>query len=95
MLLLEAIIGLIAGIVSGLFSSGGGMIIVPSLIYIFKLDQIKARATSVFVIFPMVIVTGIIYYSKNFLDWKIGMLCAIRWNIWWIHWSKSFKKNVR
>ena len=41
-------IGLIAGIISGLFAAGGGMIVVPALIHIFKLEDAKARATSVF-----------------------------------------------
>ena len=95
MIVICAIVGIISGIISGMFSAGGGMIVVPSLMYIFKLDQKKSRATSVFIILPMVLTAGIIYYSKNYLDWKIGLLCAVRWYNWRIYWSKIFKENVR
>lgn len=73
----KILVGLFAGIVSGLFSAGGGMVVVPALIHLFNLEDNKARATSVFVILPMVITSGIFYYNNNYIDWKIGILCAI------------------
>lgn len=73
----QLFIGIFAGIVSGLFASGGGMILVPSFIYILKTTDVEARATSVFCILPMVVTSGIFYYTNNYIDWKIGVLCAI------------------
>lgn len=73
----KIIIGLFAGIISGMFAAGGGMIVVPALIHIFKLEDAKARATSVFAILPMVIASGIFYYQNNYIDWNIGIKCAI------------------
>ena len=73
----KIIVGLFAGIVSGLFASGGGMIIVPALIHLFKLKEAKARATSILIILPMVITSGIFYYNSNYINWKIGIMCAI------------------
>lgn len=73
----KAIVGLFAGIVSGLFAAGGGMIVVPALIHLFKLEDAKARATSVLTILPMVIASGLFYYNNNYINWKIGILCAI------------------
>ena len=75
--LYQIFIGFFAGIISGLFASGGGMIIVPAFIYILKMDDVEARATSVLCILPMVVTSGIFYYTNNYIDWKIGMLCAI------------------
>lgn len=75
--LYKALIGLFAGIVSGLFASGGGMILVPAFVYILKMKDVEARATSVLCILPMVVTSGIFYYTNNYMDWKIGMLCAI------------------
>ncbi len=69
--------GIFAGTISGLFAAGGGMIVVPALIHIFKIEDAKARATSVFAILPMVITSGIFYYKNNYINWKIGILCAI------------------
>ena len=75
--LYKVLIGFFAGIVSGLFASGGGMILVPSLIYILKTNEVEARATSVFCILPMVVTSGIFYYTNNYIDWKSGFFCAI------------------
>ena len=73
----KVIIGLLAGIVSGLFSTGGGMILVPAFIHLLNLDATKSRGTSVFCILPMVITSSFFYYKGNFIDWKIAILCAI------------------
>ena len=72
----NVIIGILAGIVSGLFSTGGGMILVPAFIYLLKIDDTKARGTSVFCILPMVLASSIFYYKGNYIDWKIAVLCA-------------------
>ena len=53
------------------------MIVVPALIHLFKLKDNKARATSVFAILPMVITSGVFYYSSNSIDWNIGIKCAL------------------
>lgn len=70
-------VGLIAGMISGLFTAGGGLIIVPALLYTLKLEAKEARATSLFCILPMVAVTAIFYGKSNFIRWDIGIRCAI------------------
>ena len=75
--LYKMLIGFFAGIISGLFASGGGMILVPSFIYLLKMNDVESRATSVICILPMVVTSGIFYYTSNYIDWKIGLLCAI------------------
>lgn len=73
----KLIIGLIAGIISGFFSAGGGLILVPSFVYFLNLDEKKARATSLFCMLPMVLVTAFFYGRNNFIHWDIGIKCAI------------------
>lgn len=73
----KILIGIFAGIVSGLFAAGGGMIVVPALVHLFDISDAKARATSVFCILPMVITSGIFYYQNNYIDWDVGIKCAI------------------
>ena len=75
--LYKMLIGLFAGIVSGLFASGGGMILVPAFMYLLKMEDVESRATSVICILPMVVISGIFYYTSNYIDWRIGLLCAI------------------
>ena len=65
-MLKKVVIGLLAGIISGFFSSGGGLILVPAFVHILKMDDKMARATSVFCIMPMVIVTAFFYNKNNF-----------------------------
>lgn len=85
-------IGIIAGFISGLFAAGGGMIVVPAFVHIFKLNEAEARATSVFAILPMVITSGLYYYSNNYIDWNIGIKCAIGGIIGGIIGAKLLKK---
>ena len=73
----KVVIGILAGIISGLFSTGGGMILVPAFIYLLNLEDTKARGTSVFCILPMVVTSSFFYHKGNFIDWKIAVLCAI------------------
>ena len=73
----KVLLGIIAGFISGLFASGGGMLIVPAFVHVFKLDEAEARATCIFSILPMVIASGLLYYNNNFLDWSIGVKCAV------------------
>ena len=73
----KIMIGVSAGIVSGLFSTGGGMIVVPALMYWLNMDDRKARGTSIFCVLPMVITSGIFYYKNNYINWNVSFLCAI------------------
>lgn len=73
----KMVIGLLAGLISGLFSTGGGMIIVPALIHLLNVDDTKARGTSVFCILPMVITSSFFYYKGDFINWKTAILCSI------------------
>lgn len=84
--------GLIAGLISGLFAAGGGMIVVPALIHLFKLEDAKARATSIFAILPMVITSGIFYYRNDYIDWNLGIKCALGGTIGGIIGAKLLKK---
>ena len=76
-MLKKVILGLIAGLVSGLFATGGGLVLVPAFIYFLKLDDKKARGTSTLCILIMVLTSGFFYYKNNYIDWNIGIMCAI------------------
>lgn len=76
-ILKQAIIGIIAGMICGFFSTGGGMILVPAFIYSLGISSKKARGTSIFCILPMVLTSSFFYYQNNYIDWKKGILCGI------------------
>ena len=70
-------IGIVAGLISGLFGAGGGMILVPAFSIINKKDEKKARATSLCCMLAMVIASSFFYYKNNYINWNSGLLCAI------------------
>ena len=76
-MLKKIIIGIIAGLISGIFSTGGGMILVPAFLYMLKMNEVQSRATSLTCILPMVIASSIFYAKNNYLNWGIGWKCAI------------------
>ena len=73
----KPIIGLLAGMICGLFASGGGLLLVPAFIYLLKMEDTKARGTAIFCILPMVVTSSIFYYKQNYINWNTGTLCAI------------------
>ena len=59
------VIGLCAGILSGLVGVGGGLIIVPALIFFLGFNQHQAQGTSLGVLtFPVVILAFLTYYQE-------------------------------
>ena len=63
------ILGIVAGIMSGLFGIGGGIVMVPSLIAIFGLGILNANATSLGAMLLPVGVFGVItYYKAGFIN---------------------------
>lgn len=71
-------IGLAAGILAGMVGIGGGIIIVPALVYFFKMDQHTAQGTSLAVLLPP---TGLLafvrYYQAGHVNVKIGILIVV------------------
>ncbi|MEH2272165.1 MAG: sulfite exporter TauE/SafE family protein [Nostoc sp.] len=71
------ILGLIAGIVSGITGIGGGIIILPALIFLFGLSQHQAQGTTLALLVPPIdILAAWTYYKQGYVDFKIaGLLC--------------------
>lgn len=71
-------IGLIGGIASGLFGIGGGIVIVPSLIYWAGFSQHKATGTSLAVLLPPIGFAAVLeYYHHGDVDLKAAMFLAV------------------
>lgn len=70
-------IGSAAGILSGLFGIGGGVIIVPALIFVMGFSQHKATGTSLAVLLPPIGIAAFIeYYRHRNVDVPAAMIIA-------------------
>ncbi len=59
------LIGALAGTANGLFGAGGGLFLVPLFIKLAKMEEKKAFATSVAVIFPLSAVSLVVYLLRG------------------------------
>jgi uncharacterized membrane protein YfcA len=71
-------IGVFAGIVSGFIGIGGGIVIVPGLIYLVGLTQIQAQGTSLALMLPPIgILAFMHYYKEGNVDLKVAGIVAV------------------
>jgi uncharacterized membrane protein YfcA len=70
-------IGLVAGVFSGMFGIGGGIVIVPALLMLLKMKQLEALGTSLAALIPPVGLLGAIeYYRNGLVNLKYAALIA-------------------
>jgi uncharacterized membrane protein YfcA len=70
-------VGLVAGVFSGMFGIGGGLVIVPALVFLFGIEQIRANATSLAALIPPVGLLGAsVYYKEGLIDVRWALLIA-------------------
>jgi len=71
-ILLLLAIGLAAGMLSGLVGVGGGIIIVPALVFLLGFSQKMAQGTSLgLLLLPVGILGAIQYYKQGYIDFRI------------------------
>jgi uncharacterized protein len=76
--ILYILLGLIAGTASGLIGIGGGIIIVPALVFIFKLSQHQAQGTTLALMIPPIgLLAAWTYYKQGAVDLRIAVLVAL------------------
>lgn len=69
--------GVVAGILSGLMGVGGGIIMIPTMIYLLHIDQKVAQGISLLVIIPVSISGAIIHMAKRNVDLRQGKWLAL------------------
>jgi hypothetical protein len=72
------LLGLVAGILSGLIGIGGGTIIVPALVLFFGISQHMAQGTTLALLVPPIgILAAWTYYRQGYVDLHIaGFICV-------------------
>ena len=77
-IVLAIVVGVVVGVFSGRVGVGGGVLLVPILVYAFGMTQKYAQGTSLAMLLPP---TGILafmkYYRAGQADLKLGLLIAV------------------
>lgn len=77
-ILIIVLIGLAAGMLSGLVGVGGGIIIVPALVFFLGFSQHQAIGTSLgILLLPAGILAVMNYYKKGFIDLKVVLILFV------------------
>ena len=75
---LYLLLGLVAGIFSGLIGIGGGVIIVPALVILFGLSQHQAQGTTLALLVPPIgFLAAWTYYQQGYVDLKIAAFICL------------------
>ena len=72
-----ALMGAAAGLLSGLLGVGGGIIIVPALAFLTRMEMKLAIGTSLAVIVPTAVVGVIEHAQAHRVDWRAAGLVAV------------------
>ncbi|HKL73741.1 MAG TPA: sulfite exporter TauE/SafE family protein [Clostridia bacterium] len=67
------LIGLVAGFVNGIWGGGGGIFVVPLLVYLMKYEERKAHATAIIIILPLCIVSAITYIVQGIYNFPLTL----------------------
>lgn len=77
-LIILASIGLAAGVFSGMFGIGGGMVMVPALVFFIGVNQYTAQGTSLAVlVIPVAAVAAFNYYKAGHVEPKWALIMAV------------------
>lgn len=76
-LILGGLIGLVGGVLSGLFGIGGGLVIVPALILLVGMTPKQAAGTSLAaLLLPVGILGALEYWRAGYIDVRLAVLLA-------------------
>jgi len=71
-------IGLFAGLLSSTVGIGGGIVIVPALVFLFAMSQKMAQGTSLAMLLPPIGVLAVVnYYKAGYVDFKVAAILCI------------------
>ena len=74
--LIAGIIGLVSGITSGLFGVGGGIVMVPAMMFFLSLPIKTAVGTSLAVIIPTALMGSFQHHRQGNLNWTVALMLA-------------------
>jgi uncharacterized membrane protein YfcA len=78
MTLIVLLLGLAVGVLVGLLGIGGGVVLVPAMVYLLRMDQHMAQGTSLLILLPPVGLGALReYWRQGQVELRAGILCAL------------------
>jgi len=77
-ILILALIGIFAGFIGGSMGVGGGIIIIPALIFFMGFSQKEAQGTSLAVLtLPVALLAAVNYYKEGYINIKFAAIMVV------------------
>ncbi len=77
-LILLIVIGIISGLLAGVFGIGGAIVVIPALVFILGMSQHDAQGTSLaFMLPPVGILATWNYWKAGHVDWRIALVLSV------------------
>ncbi len=93
-LIILIVIGVISGLLSGIFGIGGAIIVIPALVFILGLSQHEAQGTSLaFMLPPVGILAAWNYWKDGNVNWKIALVLSITFVVG-AYFGSQFSLNI-
>ena len=70
-------LGIVGGIVSGLFGVGGALIVPPALTAFFGIRQVEGRGLGLALVAPGSVIALVAYAGAGQVDWRLGIPLAV------------------
>ncbi|OGS19344.1 MAG: permease [Elusimicrobia bacterium RIFOXYA2_FULL_50_26] len=78
MIIIYILLGFAAGVVSGLVGIGGGIILIPALVYFFGMTQAKAQGTTLAIMVPPIgLLAAWVYYKQGNVNTGIAAFVCL------------------
>jgi len=74
---LTPVVGIISGVMSGLFTIGGGLVSVPALVSLFGMRQTQAQGIALALVIPASVTALFSYAHEGNVDWHVGIPLAL------------------
>lgn len=77
-LIILIMVGILSGVLAGIFGVGGAIIVIPALVFILGFSQHDAQGTSLaFMLPPVGILATWNYWKEGHVNWKIALILSL------------------
>jgi uncharacterized membrane protein YfcA len=87
------VLGVLSGVMSGVFSVGGALVVVPALVAFFRMTQTQAQGIAMALVIPGALVALFAYGHAGHVDWAVGIPLALG-GVASVSWGVAFAHRI-